>query len=269
MEKLILQRSEDVYSFLLQFYPKRYKQEFGEEMKYVFSESLHDAYDEKGEQGIITLWTRTIIDGIKSCPLAYVEVLKGGGYMTTKSNDLLMQNKVFLWGALATALILMIPFLGRWPWSQFDFVFAATLLFGTGSAFVLIARKAKSNTYRLAVGLGLLAAFLLFWVNNAVGIIGDPEDGTADLPNLLYMGVLAIGFFGAIISRFKARGMAKTLFAAAIAQFAVPVIMLILNPQVLNDAPGLIGVFILNSFFAMMFVGSGILFKQASETKRN
>lgn len=62
MYKTLIQLSEQMYSILLKFYPKRYRDEYGDEMKYVFTESLEDAYEEKKEQGIIYMWTRTIID---------------------------------------------------------------------------------------------------------------------------------------------------------------------------------------------------------------
>jgi hypothetical protein len=75
--------------------------------------------------------------------------------------------------------------------------------------------------------------------------------------------VLAIGFFGAIIARFRPRGMSNTLFAAAIAQMIVPVIALIFWPA--DFAPGAVKVFVLNAGFAVMFAGSGLLFRQSSE----
>jgi hypothetical protein len=77
MNKAVLRRSEGIYSFLLRFYPKSYRQESGEEMKYVFSESLKDTYTENGEQGIITLWARTIIDAGKSLITQHEKIRKG------------------------------------------------------------------------------------------------------------------------------------------------------------------------------------------------
>ena len=68
-------------------------------------------------------------------------------------------------------------------------------------------------TYKLAVGVALLAAFLLVWLSLGVGIIGS--DG--DPANLMYFGVLAVGIIGAFLARFRAAGMARSLFAMAIA----------------------------------------------------
>lgn len=58
----------------------------------------------------------------------------------------------------------------------------------------------SSTAYRFAVGLALTAAFLIVWLNAAAGLIGIEDDDPA---NLLYVGVLAIGFIGAIIARLQ------------------------------------------------------------------
>jgi len=68
------------------------------------------------------------------------------------------------------------------------------------------------------------AGFLLIWMNAAVGIIGGANEGLA---NSLYVGgVLAVGFIGALLARFRPRGMARALFATAFAQALVAAIAL-------------------------------------------
>ncbi len=121
--------------------------------------------------------------------------------------------------------------------------------------------------YRVAVGVALAAAFLLVWVNGAVGIIGN-EGNPA---NLMYFGVLAVGVIGALIARLEPHGMARALFATAFAQMLVPVIALIIwQPQVTSwGAAGVVGVFILNAFFATLWLGSALLFRRASATGSN
>src|SRR4028118_594978 len=116
--------------------------------------------------------------------------------------------------ALATAFVLLIPLLAAPAWNLADFVFAGALIFGTGLTFVLVARRAGNIAYRVAVGVALAAAFILVWVTGAVGIIGS-EDNNA---NLMYFGVLAVGIIGAIVARFRPHGMARALFAMALAQ---------------------------------------------------
>ena len=129
---------------------------------------------------------------------------------------------------LATAFILMLPLLAmqmtdQVVWDLADFAVAGALLVGTGLMYELAARKAGNIAYRAAVGVALAAAFLLVWMNLAVGVIGT----SGDPANLMYIGVLAVGIIGAIIARFQPHGMARALFATALAQMLVPVIALI------------------------------------------
>jgi hypothetical protein len=117
--------------------------------------------------------------------------------------------------------------------------------------------------YRFDVGMALAAAFLLVWLNLAVGIIGS-EDNPA---NLMYFGVLGIGFLGSIIAELRPQGMARTLFAMALAQAVVPVIALIVGkPQITSEEAfmGVAGVLTLNGFFVVLFVGSALLFRSAA-----
>lgn len=94
--------------------------------------------------------------------------------MNQKSSDSLAQNAIFLWIALATALILAIPlvamqFTDEVRWDTTDFVVMGTLLFGTASLFVLAARRA-ARKYRLLLGAIFAAIFLYVWAELAVGI---------------------------------------------------------------------------------------------------
>ena len=174
MSKTVIRRSERMYDFLLKLYPKRYRYEFEEEMKYVFSESLKDACSEHGPQAIIHLWARTILDTGKSLVIQHVANLKEGDSMKTKNTDILMQNKVIVWIALATGLLLLIPliamqFTSDVAWSLLDFVTAGALLFGTGLLFVLAARKMPRH--RVAIAIVLAVALLYIWAELAVGIL--------------------------------------------------------------------------------------------------
>lgn len=168
--------------------------------------------------------------------------------------------------ALATALILLVPFVAMQftnevVWTLRDFLVAGTLLFGAGLTYELVARKMAEFAYRAAVGLAVGTALVLVWINLAVGIIGTEKNPA----NLMYVGVLGVGAIGAIIARLRPQGMARALFATALAQMLVPVIALIFwNSQVMSEPPGVLGVFGLNAFFAMLFVGSGLLFRRAT-----
>ena len=96
--------------------------------------------------------------------------------MRPKGNDTIMDNRVFLWLALAVAAILMVPlvamqFTSEVNWTIGDFIVAGVLLFGTGSVFVLAGRKLPQS--RLVVGVILGAAFLYVWAELAVGVFTD------------------------------------------------------------------------------------------------
>lgn len=115
----------------------------------------------------------------------------------------------------------------------------------------------QSNTaYRFAVGLALTAAFLIVWLNAAAGLIGIEDDDPA---NLLYVGVLAIGFIGAIIARLQPRGLARVLFGTALAQALVGAIALKLP----NTASSL-QIVILHGVFVALFAGAALLFRYAA-----
>jgi hypothetical protein len=89
-------------------------------------------------------------------------------------NDAVFKNSIFAWIALATAAILMVPFLAMWltpevRWDATDFIVMGSLLFGTASLFVLAARRVTRER-RLLVGLLCLAVFLYIWAELAVGV---------------------------------------------------------------------------------------------------
>lgn len=121
--------------------------------------------------------------------------------------------------------------------------------------------KTRDKIYRIAFGVGLAGVFLLGWVSGAVGIIGSENNSV----NLMYWVIPVIGFIGSLISRFNPRGMALTLFAVALVQFLVPVVALIISPEVSWGNAGVIGVFAINSIFAALFAGSGLLFQRADK----
>jgi hypothetical protein len=176
-----------------------------------------------------------------------------------------MQKKSIVRVAIVVGLILLVPvygnhFIDGWNWKLGDFIVAGAMLFGTGLTYELVARKGGTIAYRVAVGVALGAAFFLVWVNLAVGIIGDDNPA-----NLMYFGVLAVGIVGAAVARLEPRRMARVLLAMALAQVLVPVIALIFWKT--NFAPGVLAVFGLNAFFAMLFIVSAFFFRRASSSR--
>lgn len=168
--------------------------------------------------------------------------------------------------AIGTGLILLIPLgltlLALWHCRPGALVLAFVLLCGgAGLTYQLVAKKKMSNkAYRFAVGVVLAAVFLLVWINAAVGgILGD------DPADMMYFGVLLVGFIGAIIARLEPQGMSRALFATAFALALVPVIALIIGTPAF--ANGVMAVFGLHAVFAMPFVGSALLFRRASANR--
>lgn len=130
------------------------------------------------------------------------------------------------WGGAILLLLLPLAamqFTNEVNWTASDFIFAAMLFALVGGGFELLARRSRTLSYRAAAALGLLAIFLLVWINGAVGIIGD-EDNPA---NLMFAGVIATAIVGAAIARLRPMGMAAAMLAAAAAQVIVCVVALV------------------------------------------
>lgn len=212
-------------------------------------------------------------EGLRSFVLwVFVETLVG---IIRENGTGMMMQKNILRIAIGTGLILLIPLFGNlfmgWHWPAFAFPFWGAVLFGAGLTFELIARQGGTMAYRVAVGIACATGFVLFFINAAVGIIGDGP------VNLLYLGVLAVGFVGALIAHFQPRGMAWALFATAVAQMLVPVIALVMWKagwqELLTDPnsphppfdPGIGPVFGLNAVFALLWIVSGLLFRYAGK----
>jgi hypothetical protein len=165
--------------------------------------------------------------------------------------------------ALATALLLLVPlvamqFTHEVVWTLSDFVIAGGLLFGTGLTYVLVSRMGNNSSYRLGAAVAVVAGLLLIWINLAVGFLGS-EDNPA---NLLFGAVLAVAGVGALVARFRPLGMARAMFAAALTQFAVPLVAaLIWKPEL--DL-GMLKVLVFNGVFVGIWAVAGWLFRRAA-----
>jgi hypothetical protein len=170
------------------------------------------------------------------------------------------------------ALVLLLPlvamqFTAEVVWDGPDFAVAGAFLFGACGAYELAARRTNDVSYLAAVGVVLLTAVLLIWVNLAVGIIGS-EGNPA---NLMYGGTLCVGIIGAIVARFRPRGMARALTATAVAQTVVGIVALVAGlGSTAANWPAVIVV--LTGFFAALWLASAWLFRRAArkqETARS
>ena len=89
--------------------------------------------------------------------------------------------RVVVRGTAAFALILPLiamQFTSEVVWDFMDFAVFGTMLLVVCCTYELATRLTGNKAYRLAVGIALLGAFLLTWINLAVGIIGNEENPT-------------------------------------------------------------------------------------------
>ena len=149
-------------------------------------------------------------------------------------------------------------------WDIVDFTVFGAMLLSVGVIYTLARRSTANTAYRLAVAVALAAAFVLIWVNGAVGIIGDTNNDA----NMMYFGVLAIGIIGAFIARFQPQGMTRALYATAFAQTAVTVIALIAGLG--STAPiWPKDILVMTGFFVALWLLSAWLFRNAAREQHS
>lgn len=244
-----LARYRGLYALLLRLYPKPHRERFGEEMRQTFNDLLRGRGGRDGGSLGFVLWL-------------FAETFAG----ILKENMTFMKrrNKNILRIAIATAVLLLVPLAAmqltdKVDWSVTDFAAAAALLFGTGLLYELVAGRGGTLVYRAAVALALGTALLLVWSNLAVGIVGNERHPF----NLAYFAVLAVGCLGALLARLRPRGMARALFATALAQAAVAAAALVAGMQGAPESsvPEILAV---NAFFVVLWVGAALLFRHAA-----
>lgn len=169
--------------------------------------------------------------------------------------------RLVAWGG--AAFLLLVPLVAMQlteevAWDVKDFAVFGAMLLGAGITYEVAARRTGDTAYRFAVGVALAAAFLLVWLSLGVGIIG--KDG--DPANLMYFGVLGVGIVGSFAARFEPRGMARALFATALAQALVGVIASIAGLG--RPWSGPLEILGLTGFFVALFTTSAWWFRRAA-----
>ena len=170
--------SERAYRSLLRTYPRKLRDEYGDEMARCFRDLCREELEDGGGLGLAALWAHALPELLYSALKERSTMLARNAYRSVVGV------------ALATAFILLIPLLAAPAWSLADFVIA-----------------------------------------------------------------------GAIIARFQPPGMARALFATALAQALVAVIALIFGLGSPWSPP--VEILALNGFFVALFVGSALLFRYA------
>jgi hypothetical protein len=107
MKKQQIQRAEQMYAMLLELYPTKFRQQFGEEMKFVFSESLRDAYERDGSKGIFIRLGWTFVDLFTSLVNEHLEERKVHHSMDSIKDANARSSAATLqkWGGLASFLL--------------------------------------------------------------------------------------------------------------------------------------------------------------------
>jgi hypothetical protein len=236
-------RYQTWYAMLLRLYHKSFRERFGEGMAQTFHDLCRAHRDNKRKLLGLALWI-------------FFET--SVGIVRENTTHMTQLGKTMLRVALSALAVLMVPlvasqFVEDWNWGAGGFVIAYVLIFLTGMAYAVIAKKMCALSYKVGVGMALMAGFALGWSNMVqVADSGHPE-------NLVYYSVLAVGIVGACLARLKARGLALTLFAMA----ATLALIVVILP---SGAPSDIArrMAIGHGVCLVLFLASGLLFRHAS-----
>ena len=144
-------------------------------------------------------------------------------------------------------------------WDALDFAVFGGMFAVVVFVILLVRSKSNDASYRFAAAVALAAAFILTWVNGAVGIIGNEGNDA----NLMFFGVLAVGAIGSIIARGRAQGMARAMYATAAAQVLVAVIA-IAGEMGASGPAWPKDLLVMTAFFVALWVVAGRLFQKAA-----
>ena len=173
---------------------------------------------------------------------------------TANSNPLWRRLRWVVWGGLAALLALPLvamQFTTEVQWTSSDFIVMGGMLAMVGIAFEVAVRVARSHAYVVAAGIAVASAFLMTWINLAVGIIGN-EGNSA---NQMFFGVLTVALVAVAFSRLRPLGMARAMEITAVAQGVACVITLAIGEDY---------IFVLAGFFVAMWLVSAQLVRKAA-----
>jgi hypothetical protein len=157
--------------------------------------------------------------------------------------------------------LLTVPWLAEWPWTAADFIVAAAMFGIVGGTFELAVRASGNAFYRIGAGVALGTAFLLVWINLAVGIIGSEDNPL----NQMFFGVIAVAVLGSIVARFNASGLARTMVITAGLQALIGIGVFAFDVGG-SEPPGRIGLLLLIEAFAAIWLLAGWLFYRAARS---
>lgn len=106
--KTTISLSERIYRGMLELYPSRYRDEFGQEMIQLFQDMYHDAKNSDDDTEMFSLWIRIIPDFFISLSKEHLSNLRGGDYYMHKKFDTL---GLFFWVIAGIAVFPVIFFI--------------------------------------------------------------------------------------------------------------------------------------------------------------
>lgn len=167
---------------------------------------------------------------------------------------------------LFTVLFMLFPLFGSlyiegWHWHPFGFVVVAALIFSVCFAYKLVTRNHDSLAYRAATGIAFFLTLALTW--SSLVQWADVNRYAA-----IHFVVPVVEVIGVAFARLRPSGMARALFATAIAQTValaiVSSLLLVQNPMITSwTGPQIRGVFG-STVVAMIFVGAALLFQKSA-----
>ena len=163
------------------------------------------------------------------------------------------RSRVAVWGTAACLLLVPLvamQFTREVDWTGSDFVVMGAMLAAACGIWELGMWLSRNRAYRAAFAVAALGAFLMTWINLAVGIIGK-EGGPL---NMLFFAVLAVGIVGALAARFRPLGLAVAMVAMAGGQSMIAVVTLIVHGKTAA----------LSGFFTAVWLLSAWLFSKAA-----
>lgn len=164
-----------------------------------------------------------------------------------------------VWGGAAALMLMpavMAQVSGGMAWDSADFILVAIMLAAACGAWEIAMRKSKNLAYAAGAVVAAAAALLLYLVNGAVGFIGNEDEPV----NFLFFGVITLALGGAIVVRFRAEGLARTMVVTAGAQVVTGALAVAMVPDLQGFAVG-------TAMFVPLWLLSSWLFSRAARAE--
>ncbi|MGQ8367056.1 hypothetical protein [Glaciecola sp. 1036] len=162
--------------------------------------------------------------------------------------------------AVITFLLLCIPFSamqisGEVNWTVFDFLVMGGLIFGAGMLLLLLIKESNKWGTRFAYAIYIGLVFLTFWINLAVGIIGEPDNTI----NLVYYVSLVLSILALFWCRGRSKPASIIMLLNALSFLLIPALSELTLPGSISDSQGALVVTLFSLISAAGFLMSAFL----------